>query len=549
MNSSKLYIKIPLVLIALIVLNYLSNSFNKRFDLTKDKRYSLSDETKSIVDKIDEPIYIKIYLQGDFPAEFKRIQLETNQFLEELNALNNNIKFRFINPKSNKKELIKSGLQPSKLTVKEESVVSESIIFPWATINFDDKIENVSLLSNSTAPSQEEQMNRSIENLEYEFANALHKIISKKDKKIAILKGNDELEDIYLYSFLKKLGEYYKLAEFTLDSVRTNPEKTLQDLLHYDLAIIAKPTKAFSEEEKFTLDQYILNNGKTLWLVDNIAAEMDSLMANGKTLALNRDLNLTDLFFNYGLRINYNITKDLYSSSIRLASGNTGNKTQYQDFLWHYFPLTISNNNNPISINLNPILLKFPSSIDLLENNIKKTVLLQSSPYAKIIGTPTNISLNEIAIKPNKEEFNNANTVFGVLLEGKFKSAYSNRIKPIDFVNFKQVSDKNAMVVISDGDIIANETFKGEPLPLSIDKWTNQAFGNSDLLLNTVHYLLDDSGIINLRSKNLQIQFLDKEESFQKKTFWQILNIILPLVFLGLFGFVFNYLRKRKYTS
>ena len=549
MNSSKLYIKIPLVLIALIVLNYLSNSFNKRFDLTKDKRYSLSDETKSIVDKIDEPIYIKVYLQGDFPAEFKRIQLETNQFLEELNALNDNIKFRFINPKSNEKELIKSGLQPSKLTVQEESVVSESIIFPWATINFDDKIENVSLLSNSTAPSQEEQMNRSIENLEYEFANALHKIISKKDKKIAILKGNDELEDIYLYSFLKKLGEYYKLAEFTLDSVRTNPEKTLQDLLHYDLAIIAKPTKAFSEEEKFTLDQYILNNGKTLWLVDNIAAEMDSLMANGKTLALNRDLNLTDLFFNYGLRINYNITKDLYSSSIRLASGNTGNKTQYQDFLWHYFPLTISNNNNPISINLNPILLKFPSSIDILENNIKKTVLLQSSPYAKIIGTPTNISLNEIAIKPNKEEFNNANTVFGVLLEGKFKSAYSNRIKPIDFVNFKQVSDKNAMVVISDGDIIANETFKGEPLPLSIDKWTNQAFGNSDLLLNTVHYLLDDSGIINLRSKNLQIQFLDKEESFQKKTFWQILNIILPLVFLGLFGFVFNYLRKRKYTS
>ncbi|MCK5637312.1 MAG: gliding motility-associated ABC transporter substrate-binding protein GldG [Flavobacteriaceae bacterium] len=549
MNSSKLYIKIPLVLIALIVLNYLGNSFNKRFDLTKDKRYSLLDETKDIIDKIDEPIYIKVYLQGDFPSEFKRIQLETNQFLEELSALNDNIKFRFIDPKSNKKELIKNGLQPSKLTVQEDGVVSESIIFPWATINFDDKIENVSLLSNSTAPSQEEQMKRSIENLEYEFANALHKIISKKDKKIAILKGNGELEDIYLYSFLKKLSEYYKLAEFTLDSVKTNPEKTLSDLIEYDLVIVAKPTKVFTEEEKFTLDQYILNNGKTLWLIDNIAAEMDSLMANGKTLALNRDLNLTDLFFNYGVRINYNVTKDLYSSSIRLASGNTGNQTQYQDFLWHYFPLTLSNNNNPISSNLDPILLKFPSSMDTLKNNIKKTALLQSSPYAKIIGTPTNISLNEISNKPIKEEFNDANTTFGVLLEGEFKSAYTNRTKPFNLSSYKQISKKNAMVIISDGDIIANETFKGEPLPLSIDKWTNQAFGNADLLLNTVHYLLDDSGIINLRSKNLQIQFLDKEQAFQKRTYWQVFNIILPLIILGLFGFVFNYLRKRKYSS
>ena len=549
MNLSKSYIKIPLVLIVLVVLNYLGNSFNKRFDLTKDKRYSLLKETKEIVDKIDEPIYIKVYLQGDFPSEFKRIQIETNQFLEELSALNENIKFRFINPKSNEKELIKNGLQPSKLTVQEDGVVSESIIFPWATINFDDKIENVSLLSNSTAPSQEEQMKRSIENLEYEFTNALHKIISKKDKKIAILKGNGELEDIYLYSFLKKLGEYYKLAEFTLDSVEANPKKTLEDLLEYDLAIVAKPTKVFTEQEKFTLDQYILNNGKTLWLIDNISAEMDSLMVNGKTLALNRDLNLTDLFFNYGVRINYNVTKDLYSSTIRLASGNTGNQTQYQDFLWHYFPLTLSKSNNPISSNLEPILLKFPSSMDTLKNNINKTVLIESSPFAKIIGTPTNISLNEIANKPIKEEFKDANTVFGVLLEGEFKSAYSNRIKPFDLVNYQQKSKKNAMVIFSDGDIVANETFKGEPLPLSIDKWTNQTFGNVDLLLNTVHYLLDDSGIINLRSKNLQIQFLDKDQVFKKRTYWQLFNIILPLIILGLFGFVFNYLRKRKYSS
>ena len=548
MNKTNPYIKILLVLIVLIVLNIIGNSFYKRFDLTKDKRYTLSNETKEIVSRVKDPLTIKVYLQGDFPAEFKRIQQETNQFLEEIHALNNNIKFRFVNPVGNTKELIKKGLQPSRLTVKENGKVSEAVIFPWAVINYNDKTENVSLLNNAIAKNQEEQLQNSIENLEYEFTNALHKITSSKSKKIAILKGNGELEDIYLFSFLKKLGEYYKLAEFTLEPVAINPEKTLKELNDFDLTIIAKPTKPFSEKEKLILDQYIMNGGKTIWLVDNVVAEMDSLMVTGKSIAFNRELNLTDLFFNYGVRINYNITKDLYSSSIRLASGNTGNQTQYQDFLWHYFPLLISNNNNPISKNLDPVLLKFPSSMDTLNNGISKTILLQSSPYAKIIGTPANVSLNEIANQPDKKEFNNPNTIFGVLLEGKFKSSYAVRTKPFEIKNYKMQSVENKMIVISDADIIANETFNGEPLPLNVDKWTNQPYGNTDFLLNTVQYMLDDSGVLNLRSKNLQIQFLDKERVFQEKGFWQIFNIVLPLFLLGLFGFIFNLLRKKHYT-
>jgi len=548
MNTDKIYIKIPLIIIALIVLNIVGNSFSRRFDLTKDKRYTLSKETNHIVQSIDQPLLIKVYLQGDFPAEFKRIQLETNQFLEELSSLNKNIQFRFINPLSNSKELIKKGLQPSRLTVQEDGKVSEAVIFPWATINYNGKVENVSLLNNSLAKSQEEQLQRSIENLEYEFANALHKIISEKNKKIAILKGNGELEDIYLFSFLKKLGEYYKLAEFTLDSVKTNPQKTISDLSNYDLAIIAKPTRPFTEEEKFSLDQYIINGGKTLWLIDNVSAEMDSLMINGQSMAFNRDLNLTDLLFNYGVRINYNITKDLYSSTIRLASGNTGNQTQYQDFLWNYFPLIISSNDHPISTNLDPVLLKFPSSMDTLKNDLSKTIILQSSPFAKVIGTPANVSLDEIANKPNKDEFVDAHSIFGVLLEGKFNSAYTSRIKPFDLETFQEKGSENKMIVISDGDIIANETFRGEPLPLNIDKWTNQPYGNVDFLLNSVHYLLDDSGILKLRSKNLQIPFLDKEKAYQKRVYWQLFNLILPLIILGFFGFIYNYLRKRKYT-
>ncbi len=549
MQTSKSYIRILIVIIALVVINLLGNSFYSRFDLTQDKRYTLSDETLEIIKSIDHPLVIKVYLEGDFPAEFKRIQLETNQFLEELSSLNSNIKFRFIDPISNSKELIKRGLQPSRLTVQEDGKVSEAVIFPWATIIYNKKNESVSLLSNTNASSQEEQLQKSIENLEYQFANALHKITSEKDKKIAIIRGNGELEDIYLYSFLKELGNYYKLAQFTLDSVSENPEKTLNDLNKYDLSIIAKPVEKFSEKEKFTLDQYIINGGKTLWLIDNVHAEMDSLMQSGSSLAFNRELNLTDLLFNYGLRINYNITKDLYSSSIRLASGNTGNQTQYQDFLWPYFPLILSNNNNPITSNLDPVLLKFPSSIDTLENNIKKTILLHSSPLAKIVGTPSNISLNEIANEPDKKEYTDKYSVFGVLLEGSFKSAYGNRIKPFDLADFKESGIANKMIVISDGDIIANEVFKGDPLPINKDKWTNQPYGNAEFLMNSVHYLLDDSGILKLRSKNLQVQFLDKEKAFEERKYWQMFNIIIPFLVLSLFGIVFHSLRKKKYSS
>jgi len=542
-------IKILLVIIGLILVNILANSFNKRFDLTKDKRYTLSNETLKIIDNIDDPIAIKVYLQGDFPAEFKRIQLETAQFLEELSSRNDNIKFRFVDPLNNTEDLIKKGLQPSRLTVQEDGKMSEAVIFPWAVISYNEKIENISLLSNVAAPTQEEQLQKSIKNLEYEFANALLKITSEKNKKIAVLKGNGELQDIYLYSFLKKLGEYYKLAEFTLDSVEISPEKTLLDLESYDVAIIAKPSETFTEKEKFTLDQYIVNGGKTVWLLDNIHAEMDSLMTTGKSMVFNRDLNLTDLLFHYGVRINYNITKDMYSSTIRLASGNLGNQTQYEDLLWHYFPLVISTTNNPITANIDPILLKFPSSMDTLQNSISKTVLLQSSPFSKITGTPSTISLEEIAENPTRTDYSSGVQIFGVLLEGEFSSAYASRVKPFQTEDLKATGNSSKMLVISDGDIIANETFRGEPLPIDKDKWTNQPYGNASFLLNAINYMTDDSGILKLRSKNLQIQFLDKEKAYQERTKWQLINVILPLMLLGIFGLVFNFFRNRKYSS
>jgi len=550
MRRNKSYINIVIVLIMLVLINFVSIYVYKRFDLTNDNRYTLSDTTIELVEGIEEPLQIKVYLQGDFPAEFKRLQIETNQFLTELSEINDLVQFRFINPVSSSKDLIKKGLQPSRLTVEEDGKLSEAIIFPWAIVNYKDKEENVSLLVDAIGSSQgqEQQLQYSIENLEYEFANAIHKISNEKNKSIAILKGNGQPADVYLYSFLKSLGEHYKLAEYTLDSVESNPEQTLLNLAQYDLSIIVKPSQSFSEKEKFVLDQYIMQGGKTLWLLDNVYAEMDSLIQSGKTLAFNRDLNLTDMLFSYGVRINYNMTKDLYSSSIRLAAGNTGNQVQYKDFLWPYFPLIFSDNSNAITKNIDPVLLKFPSSIDTLKNAIKKTILLQSSPLSKIIGTPSNISLNEIAVEPNKNEYKDANTNLGVLLEGSFNSAYKNRILPFNLSTYKQEGLQNKMIIIGDGDIAINETLRGEPLPLDKDKWTNQNYGNLEFLLNSIHYLIDDKGLLSLRSKSLQIQFLDKEKAFEEKSYWQLINLVLPLLILFGFGWLFNVLRKRRYS-
>jgi len=422
------------------------------------------------------------------------------------------------------------------------------VIFPWAIVSYKGKEENVSLLVNSVAESQEKQLQNSIENLEYEFAHAFAKIKEDKSKRIAVLKGNGELDDLYLYSFLKKLGEYYHLAAFTLDSAESDPVSTLRQLQDYDLAVIAKPTIPFTEEEKYLMDQYLIGGGKTMWLIDNVHAEMDSLMTTGKSLAYNRDLGLTDLFFSYGVRINYNVTKDLYSSTIRLASGNTGNQVQYQDFVWPYFPLIFTDDQHPITKNIDPVLLKFPSSMDTLQNGLKKRILLTSSANGRIIGTPTPIALDEIAREINRNEFNDAAIPFGVLLEGSFKSAYTARIKPFEYGESAENSAMTKMMVISDGDIAANEVYRGEPLPLDKDKWTQQPYGNLSFLLNATHYLLDENGIIRLRAKSLELQFLDKEKAYDERGRWQIINLVLPLVLLFALSILFRMIRVRRYA-
>ncbi len=544
--SSKIS-KIIFILVSLFIINIIGNKVYKRFDLTEDNRYSLSQTTVHIANKVEDIILIKVYLQGDFPAEFKRLQTETKLHLEELKAINNNIQYKFINPSEIAEELIKSGLEPSSLQVQEDGKISEIVLFPWAVVNAGNKTEKVPLLKDIFSNSQDEQLGSSIQNLEYAFANAIHKVTSKKSKKIAILRGNGELSDIYITDFLRKLNEYYLLAEFTLDSVHSQPQKTLFEVSKFDLAIIAKPTEKFSEQEKFTLDQFIMNGGKSLWMIDNVQAELDSMQQTGETLAYPRDLNLTDFFFNYGVRINQDLISDLYCSQIPLATGNLGNQTQFSSFPWPYFPLLNSTNNHSINNNIEAVNFKFANSIDTLKNSIKKSILLQSSPLSKTEGTPSIIALTSITETQKKETYNNGNKPVAILLEGKFKSAYNGRVKPFKTLKPIEIGVENKMIVISDGDIIANEISKGQPLELGVNKWTNQRYGNKEFLLNSVNYLLDDIGLLDIRSKKVKINFLDKQKAYEESKKWQLINIAFPIILLSTFGALFNFYRKKKY--
>ena len=540
---------LAVLLLGLLLINVFNQNFYKRFDLTQDQRYTLSDATKTILEKVKSRMLIHVYLEGEFPSEFKRLQIETRQYLEELKAQNSQLKIRFIHPDGKRDQLIQSGMYPSQLTVQENGKLSNAIIFPWVEFIYGKKRELVSLLPNGVVQSQEQQLAVAIENLEYAFSNAINNITKTRDHKIAVLKGNGELNDMYLLSLLSEVKKKYRLTPVSLDTVASNPKKALSTLQSSDLVGVAKPTEPFTAEEKLVLDQFIMHGGKSLWMFENVQADTDSLYNDGKMLAYPRDLNLTDMLFSYGVRVNTALVQDLYAAKIRLATGNMGNQPQFQNLPWFYHPSITGNPQHPISRNLPPIRLQFANQIDTLKNDIKKTPLLVSSPLTRKIGTPNFVDLQSIAQEPLQEQYQGGYQLFGVLLEGNFNSMYANRIKPFDLKNFKEKSDSNKMIIISDGDIAKNQIVKNQPYDLSIDKWTGEQFGNKEFLLNSIDYLLDNTGLIHLRNKTLQINLLDKQRAYKERRYWQVLNVAPPLAVLLAFGLGFSFWRKKKYSS
>jgi len=548
--------KALIVLGGILIINFIGSSSYTRFDLTQDHRFTLSKATKNLVLEIPEPIVIDVLLKGDFPSEFKRLQSEVKQLLEEFNALNSNIQYIFTNPLKEEalrletiNQLQQFGLTPMEVSVQESGKTKIETVVPWAILSFKNRSVKVPLVKNTMGATSEERVNNSIQQLEYAFADGLTKLLHPKKHKIGVLKGNGQLPDVKIADFIKTLQDYYFVGAFTLDSVSANPQKTLKELQKFDMLINAKPSQLFSEKEKYVLDQFIMNGGKSLWLLESTIMEIDSLMnPEGASVAIVQDVRLADALFSYGVRVNPVLVNDLYSAPLVLASGE-GNETQFTPYPWFYEPLTKSNSDHPIVKNIESVKFEFANQIDTLKNDIKKTILLTSSEKTKLEGIPKEIQLDIIRKKPDMSSYKDGPQNLAVLLEGSFKSSYKNRIKPVKIKSHKDRSTPTKMVVISDGDIIKNKIRKGQPLELGYDPYLNLKYGNKEFLLNTVNYLLDDSGLIEVRSKEIKIPFLNVEKVVTERSFWQTLTILAPLILLGVFGFLFFFLRKRKYQK
>ena len=561
MMKNKNLKSVLLISLLLIVINLAGNFYFLRFDLTADHRYTLSPTTLKIIKEVKEPLIIDVFLKGEFPGEMKKLQTETQQILEEFKAYNSNIMFQFVNPleeEDKRDETIQSfverGLTPINVTLNDKGKQTQEVVFPWAITTYHEQSVSVPLLKNIMGASTAEKVVSSVQHLEYAFTNAINTVTKKEHKKVIIIKGNDELDDQYIFNFIKSVKENYLIAKFPLDSININPTAGLQFLKKYDLAIIAKPKKPFSDEQKQVLDQFIVNGGKAIWLVDPVHMEMDSLNnETGTNLAFPIDLNLNDLFFKYGIRIHPALIKDLQASPIVLETGEPGTGTQKIKLPWYYSPMVYPSQNtkHPISSNLDAIKFQFASPIETLKNDINKTILLQSSQYSKLVGTPTEVSLRMVSEELTPKDFYGyGNYPVAVLLEGKFHSVYENRILPFKDATYKNIGKNSKMIVISDGDVIKNELDKkGNDVELGLDQRTGFFYGNKEFLMNCVNYLLDDNGLINIRSKVVNLPILDKEKVYDNYTIAQIISVGLPLIILGIFGLLFTFLRKRKYSK
>ncbi|EKT3965820.1 gliding motility-associated ABC transporter substrate-binding protein GldG [Flavobacterium psychrophilum] len=550
-------IKTLLLTIAIIlIINGIGSQFFHRFDLTHDKRYTLSETSLNIIKNAKEPLYIDVFLEGNFPPEFKRLQNETKQILEEFKAYNPNIIYQFVNPLENPEEadaiiesFVQRGLTPTNITVDDKGKQSKEMVFPWAIATYKNKSTKISLLKNKLGATTEQKVISSVQHLEYAFADGFHKITTKKQKKIAVIKGKNELPDLFKADFLQSIRENYFIAPFPLDSVSKNPILFTKALKTFDLAIIAKPKTAFSDQEKQVLDQFIINGGKTLWLVETVNIDMENLNKTGSSFAFPFDLGLNDMFFKYGFRINPILVKDIQCAPISLASGNKGNQTQYEKYPWYFAPYIFPEAKHPIVNNIDGVKLDFANAIDTLKNGIKKTILLQSSIYSKKVGTPVEIDLKMVNEKPNPQDFQPGNIPVSLLLEGNFTSAFENRVLPFDDASFKAKAKPSKMIIVSDGDVIRNQIDeKGQPLELGFDKWTNKMYANKEFLMNCVNYLLDDNGLINIRSKEVDLPLLDKEKVAKNYTYTQLLTVLFPLFLLLFFGISITYLRKKQFS-
>ncbi len=547
--------------------NWLGSSWFARLDLTADKRFTLAPVSKKVLEKLDSPLTITVYLKGDFPAGFQRLASETKEMLEELQAYNKKVFFRFVNPSkadSPKKRLafyqrlMDRGLTPTNLQVKTKNGMQQQTIFPAAIVQYRGKEIPVSLLSNERNIPPDQVLNHSIENLEFNFIRAIYQLEQQKKPLLGYLTGQGEPVGKRVTDIMNTLHENYDLKMVQVDTL-PNPllekDSAGSTKPRYRVLMVAKPQKPFTEREKLMLDQYIMYGGKVLWLIDPVLASMDSIKMAEQTVSIDLNLGLQEMLFTYGVRLNKDLVLDLNAVPIPVRTGEIGGQAQVQLLPWYYYPLIMPRANHPVVRNLNSIEMDFVSSIDTLPvKGVKKTVLLKTSPYCGVEKVPGIVSLAILRSKPSPRFFKGPPRNVAVLLSGRFPSDFKNRLisgLKSKVFPFREKSVPTRMIVVSDGDVLLNQLKlpDGYALPLGYNQFTRQTYGNKDFILNALSDLADGPELLSLRSRSFKLRLLDKSKLQSQRLQWQLVNVLAPLVLLLLAALLVSFLRKRKYRK
>ncbi len=514
------------------------SSINYKIDLTENKRFTLKNETVSKIRQIDNKINIDVFLSGDLPSSYRKLYNEIKELLNSFNSINKKLNINFINPFGDDlstqnviSKMSSYGMSPDYILDTNKQSIDQKIVFPWAILNDNKNSILIPLTKSNRGESQEQIIINSIEKLEYKIIDGLDRLTNKKKLKLAFITSHETSPNIKISDWINDLQKYYKVVAFDLKRYKSNPKETFKNLTTFPVIIVSNPKKPFSKEEKFILDQYQINGGNILWLIDTVKIDLELLFKNdGKVLGVKNNLNLDDYFFNYELRINPILTKDIYCAPIIIANGK-GNETKYLPFPWVYYPLAKPNKKNIVSSGVEDLLFRFSSPIDTLPGSSNKKILVSSSNYNQYQSIPSMIDLNSAIspINPNKYDLKSKPLI--VLSEGNFNSLFKNRILPIPELNFKN-NGKSKFILISDGQFAENQTEGNKPLELGYDKWTNNFYSNKDFLMNSVHYLIDNYQFLKIKSKKVRINLLDIIKVKNRSKFESIIFLILPLIFL-----------------
>ncbi|HUW07682.1 MAG TPA: gliding motility-associated ABC transporter substrate-binding protein GldG [Williamwhitmania sp.] len=555
--------KLLLFMLVVVAINLIASIAFFRIDLTSDKRHSISPQSKQILSTLKDYVNVTVYLDGEMPIGFKKMERSLKDMLYEFQVYGgSNFRFNFVNPSESSdpkerddvyKSIYQRGVLPVNIHQKDvEGGSTEKIVFPGAVVNYRGKEMPVNFLTNVPGLSGEENLNRSEQNLEYNIINAIEKMSLDSLPKIAFIEGHGELEEAQVGDIARDLSGYYSLSRVTING---NP----QALNGYRLAVVAGGTKPWPEVDKLVLDQFIMKGGRVAFFIDPVTVSEDSLSRGSMTVAMVNNLNLEDMLFTYGIRVNSVLLQDMQCAMIPVNVSLVGEQPNFVPAPWYYYPLFVPSNASAITRNLNLVEGKFCSTLDTLsgESKVTKSVLLASSPYSRTLTAPLIVSLEQIRNSPLKYEFNQKHLIVAVLEEGQFKSDFRNRMDSeylgANTIQMKDSSLNTKIAVVADADIIRNEV-KVRPdgvsiTPLGYDKYTNQTYGNKDFVRNLVSYLTDEHNLISLRNRDLKLRLLDRNKVLSERTKWQLINVVLPSVIVMLFGLLFIYFRRKKYAK